>query len=387
MNFKKRIFATRNRVKKILGLVEKNTHDMENLKQVKTKVEEIERKIEGLKGQSEEIKEQNKKLQNKMNYFESELRKVSKEKLFPKKSYETYWFEKFYAELETLDFKECYLNLIKNLDEESLSTVIKILTRMKCSIESEAESLTIFTADELKKIKRLSTEYLPSIIKISDDCYAYKDYLLPIKHFEASVFLYQHEISRLRTNHKIKEKDIVDVGGFIGDSALIFSKLTEKKVYSFEPTATNFENMLRTIELNQVSNIVPIFSGLGASQGHAVVNINGSASSILYNQFKKEEQEEVAITTLDKFVEENNLSVGLIKVDIEGYEQEFLKGAENVIRTQKPALIISIYHSAFDFFQIKPIIESWDLGYKIQIVKPVDGQVLLETILLAEVES
>ena len=86
MNFKKRIFATRNRVKKILGLVEKNTHDMENLKQVKTKVEEIERKIEGLKGQSEEIKEQNKKLQNKMNYFESELRKVSKEKLFPKKS-------------------------------------------------------------------------------------------------------------------------------------------------------------------------------------------------------------------------------------------------------------------------------------------------------------
>ncbi len=158
-------------------------------------------------------------------------------------------------------------------------------------------------------------------------------------------------------------------------------------MYSFEPTATNFENMLRTIELNQVSNIVPIFSGLGASQGHAVVNINGSASSILYNQFKKEEQEEVAITTLDKFVEENNLSVGLIKVDIEGYEQEFLKGAENVIRTQKPALIISIYHSAFDFFQIKPIIESWDLGYKIQIVKPVDGQVLLETILLAEVES
>ena len=114
MNFKKRIFATRNRVKKILGLVEKNTHDMENLKQVKTKVEEIERKIEGLKGQSEEIKEQNRQLQNKMNYFESELQKVSKEKLFPKKSYETYWFEKFYAELETLDFKECYLNLIKN---------------------------------------------------------------------------------------------------------------------------------------------------------------------------------------------------------------------------------------------------------------------------------
>ncbi|WP_277874920.1 FkbM family methyltransferase [Brachyspira aalborgi] len=32
--------------------------------------------------------------------------------------------------------------------------------------------------------------------------------------------------------------------------------------------------------------------------------------------------------TLDSFVEENNIIVGLIKVDIEGAEQDFIKGAE-----------------------------------------------------------
>ena len=38
-----------------------------------------------------------------------------------------------------------------------------------------------------------------------------------------------------------------------------------------------------------------------------------------------------------------------------------------------------------DFFNIKPMIESWDLGYEFKIVKPVDGAIILETMLIAEV--
>lgn len=55
---------------------------------------------------------------------------------------------------------------------------------------------------------------------------------------------------------------------------------------------------------------------------------------------------------MDDFVADNNLQIGLIKVDIEGLEQDFLKGAENTIKTQKPALTISIHNSASDFFEI-----------------------------------
>ena len=90
------------------------------------------------------------------------------------------------------------------------------------------------------------------------------------------------------------------------------------------------------------------------------------------------------MTSLDKYVEENNLKVGLIKTDLEGSEQQFLKGAEKTIKTQRPTLLISIYHTASDFFTIKPLIESWDLNYNFRIVKPLDGEIMLETLLICE---
>ena len=69
----------------------------------------------------------------------------------------------------------------------------------------------------------------------------------------------------------------------------------------------------------------------------------------------------------------------------EGAEQEFLRGAINTIKKYKPILLISIYHSIDDFLDIKPMIESWDLGYHFEIVKPVDGSIMFETMLIAEV--
>lgn len=71
----------------------------------------------------------------------------------------------------------------------------------------------------------------------------------------------------------------------------------------------------------------------------------------------KDENEEVEIITLDSYVAEHKIQVGFIKVDIEGFEMEFLKGAKETICTQKPTMLISIYHSLNDFFEIKPLIE------------------------------
>jgi hypothetical protein len=40
-----------------------------------------------------------------------------------------------------------------------------------------------------------------------------------------------------------------------------------------------------------------------------------------------------------------------------------------VIIKYKPILLISIYHNKKDFFEIKPLIESWNLGYTFKIRK------------------
>jgi FkbM family methyltransferase len=56
----------------------------------------------------------------------------------------------------------------------------------------------------------------------------------------------------------------------------------------------------------------------------------------------------VQVTEIDNFVEENNLETGLIKVDIEGFEQMLLRATEKTIRKQKPILMICFDHSGSD---------------------------------------
>ena len=86
----------------------------------------------------------------------------------------------------------------------------------------------------------------------------------------------------------------------------------------------------------------------------------------------------------DDFVRENGLRPGLIKVDVEGAEQQFLAGARETIRTMKPALLISIYHNGDDFFSIKPMLEELNPDYRFRIRHPAIGTVLMETMLIAE---
>jgi FkbM family methyltransferase len=165
-------------------------------------------------------------------------------------------------------------------------------------------------------------------------------------------------------------KCIIDAGAYIGDSALILSEYTNDKVYCFEPTCEAFRLLNKTIELNNLRNIVPIKMGLSNKEYEDDIYVHLSASSM--NSFRDNGTncEKISLTTIDKYVKQNNLQVGLIKADIEGLETLMLEGAKETICSQKPALIISIYHSAHDFFKIKPMIESWNLGYKFKITPP-----------------
>jgi glycosyltransferase involved in cell wall biosynthesis len=61
-----------------------------------------------------------------------------------------------------------------------------------------------------------------------------------------------------------------------------------------------------------------------------------------------------------------------------------LRGAIETIRRDKPILLISIYHNASDFLDIKPMIESWNLGYRFQIYHPPIKSISGETVLIAE---
>ena len=285
------------------------------------------------------------------------------------------------------DIDKEILLLIQGLEAENQNWVLRQIAHAKYAYENNSIIATL-TLEEIKELERIYCEFYPNILELSKNLYYYNGYFLPIKAFIASVFFHKHciqDIFNEKTLQKIQNKDFIDVGGFIGDSAIVFEReFCNKNIYSFEPTKENYELTKKTIELNNSSRIIPINKGLGAEQTMLQINTRGGGSSSI-KFITTNEMETIEMTTLDIFVKEHKLLVGFIKVDIEGFEMEFLKGAKETICTQKPAMVISIYHSGKDYFYIKPLIESWNLGYKFTIYKRVDGSSLtVDTSLFCE---
>ena len=347
--------------------------------QHKEALSEINRHAEFIKSQIQTSEKNFKTLEQKLNKLSCLYDRFNFSSAF-----QISYCKEFYNDIKNADFKEKYLKLINNLDNKSIECVSKILSRIITIAEKNQSSYNIFSKEEIIQIDKIQRDFYQEIFQISQDCFAYQKYLLPVKHFEPSVFYYKHQINDVENPDYFSNKDIIDVGGFIGDSALVFSNYTTGKIFSFEPVKQNYDLMLKTIELNNCKNIIPINIALGSCDKEEKISIDESCSSITQPLERALNFETVITKSLDEYIEGKDINVGLIKVDTEGFEQEFLAGAAKTIKKFKPTLLISIYHNASDFFDIKPLIESWNLNYKFKIIKPTDGGIHLETLLIAE---
>lgn len=288
------------------------------------------------------------------------------------------------------DSAQRFSALISGLDNESRNTVSDIIHRMGMIADGNKSLQDVYTQREQEEFVRMNDEFSSKIVKLNDNLYYYNGYYLPVNQFDSSVFFTRYGIDKLTTLDSVRNKHIIDAGGYVGDTALLFSSYTDKNIHVFEDSPSNMDIIRETIRLNHLDNIVPVSKALGEKSGTATFSLgerNSCNSLVERPGYNYPDHIEVPVVTLDDYVRENDLEVGLIKVDIEGGEQLLLRGAVETIRTQHPILLISIYHSANDFFEIKPMIEKMCGKYTFRIVKPANPAIALETILLAEVRD
>lgn len=288
------------------------------------------------------------------------------------------------------DSAQRFSALISGLDNESRNTVSDIIHRMGMIADGNKSLQDVYTQREQEEFVRMNDEFSSKIVKLNDNLYYYNGYYLPVNQFDSSVFFTRYGIDKLTTLDSVRNKHIIDAGGYVGDTALLFSSYTDKNIHVFEASPSNMDIIRETIRLNHLDNIVPVSKALGEKSGTATFSLgerNSCNSLVERPGYNYPDHIEVPVVTLDDYVRENNIEVGLIKVDIEGGEQLLLRGAVENIRTQHPILLISIYHSANDFFEIKPMIEKMCGKYTFRIVKPANPAIALETILLAEVRD
>jgi FkbM family methyltransferase len=280
--------------------------------------------------------------------------------------------------------------LLLNLSQEDKDRVLNLIEKMKKLTKGYERKDVLYTEEELRHINYISYIFNKKIIRV-DDYYEYDGkFKLPTSHFESGIFLYKYGVDKLKTLKDMsKDKVIIDVGAFIGDSAIFFRDLCpENKIITFEPSKENYKLLLKTLKLNNTQNVVAENFALGDNNNKRTILVMGENSKIVDDNNGSNDFEDCKMDTLDNYVKKNNIKVGLIKVDIEGFEQYFLKGAVNTIKEQKPIMLLSIYHNYGDFIKIKPWLENLNLGYKFSIFKGIDNKgkwPTLEILLLCEV--
>ena len=149
---------------------------------------------------------------------------------------------------------------------------------------------------------------------------------------------------------EIKEGDvIVDIGANIGYYALQEARLVgdNGKVYAIEPVPENVELLKKNIELNDYSNIEVFQLAVGDVNKTDYVYISDcrNTASMIKTQASINKVP-VEVTTLDKFLENKPLP-SLIRMDVEGYEVEIIKGMGKLLKSNKPLKLIVELHPLY----------------------------------------
>jgi len=303
-----------------------------------------------------------------------------------KKMYEVDKFADLYEYAKKNMSKKDYKNFTKNLDRNSKKEVDFIIDRALLVLNAKElgyKTVKPFSNRQANEIKKFY-KFVYSKEKIDNLTIKYGNYLFPNYEGTVHVLYNKYGINKVRRKKAIENKAIIDAGAYIGDSSVVLAEYTKDKVYAFEPMDENYDKLLKTINLNYMKDkIIPVKLCLGEKKGTKILytSINSPETS---NSKHGDKKYSIHSTTIDDFVKENNIRVGVIKSDIEGDEMNLLKGSKQTILEQKPVLLISIYHSGKDFFEIKKWIEDLDAGYKFQIFRSKPDDILDETILIAQ---
>lgn len=130
-----------------------------------------------------------------------------------------------------------------------------------------------------------------------------------------------------------------DVGAHVGWYSVLASlTMQQGTIVSFEPNPMNIACLKKHISINNRQNIHVVPYALSSSCGKSHFS-GGKQQGHLSETGKLE----VEMITADKYINDTGKVPDLIKMDIEGAELEFLKGANALLTEHHPTLVISAH--------------------------------------------
>ncbi|MHB8396228.1 MAG: FkbM family methyltransferase [Thermoplasmataceae archaeon] len=136
---------------------------------------------------------------------------------------------------------------------------------------------------------------------------------------------------------------IIDVGAQYGDYSILCSTVYRvSQVFAFEPLKNAYEVFQEFIALNNVTNVMVNNIAIGSYDGIIQGKDDGHMFGVVMDGFNRTS---VQVRTLDSF---GFQKIDLLKIDVEGFEMEVLKGAKETISRCRPRIIIETHSSELE---------------------------------------
>lgn len=160
-----------------------------------------------------------------------------------------------------------------------------------------------------------------------------------------------------------QDEIFLDVGAFTGDTIKELHALTNgnyKKIIACEPNKQSYYFIEEMIKTNDKIELIK--KGIGDKNELLKFSVNTQSQSIA--GITNDGEITIEVDSLDNLIDQ---PITFLKMDIEGFEMNALKGAVETIEKYKPTLAICLYHKYTDFVDIPEFILNLNLGYKLYV--------------------
>ena len=217
-----------------------------------------------------------------------------------------------------------------------------------------ASSVYLFTERSsirgLWRLRRFARRIVPNRLVVAETAYGFGIIVNPREDdYQAQMFVhgtYEPATLRLMTEYLRKGDIVMDVGANIGLMSLHAARLVgpDGRVWSFEPSPFIFGRLQENIALNGFGNVISGFNiALGdRSEVRELFRypaVNLGRTSLIHSGGGVVDGN-VTVDTIDHIVSANGIgNVRFLKVDVEGFELQVLRGAQSLLESAVPPIL------------------------------------------------
>jgi FkbM family methyltransferase len=175
----------------------------------------------------------------------------------------------------------------------------------------------------------------------------------------------------------VEGRVVVDVGAFVGDSAIYFALKGAKRVIAVEPHPGAYAEMLDNIRLNNLEGvIVPVNAGLASKPGKVCVGDADVSDTLVIYHRAGDCPNTIPVVALGELISRFSIGSGdaVLKMDCEGCEFDVVLNDYEHVRLFRE--LIFEYHSYVVNKPVDDILRVLDRDYKCEVRGDKNGGII-----------